>query len=139
MTEERLKELEELMEWATHGPWYAKPGCSCGHNHNPEVAMLETEAIHPQLHAPPPIVWHGVPFREGEVCCIHMESEDAQFCAAARNEMPELIAEIRRLREENEKLKSAIITAAARKAARDPEAWEDFLKRLEVRTDGTGG
>jgi len=75
MTEDDLRELEELANRATPGPWEARQ--------NPRSASL----------------WHVTAIGnfaasiDGLLC-----RRDAEFIATARDAMPELIAEVRRLR-----------------------------------------
>lgn len=73
MTEARLKELEELCEKTPKGPWFAKQAYTEG----PYDVFCEKYELAERLN-----------------------KEEAELIAASRTVIPELIQEIRRLRDE---------------------------------------
>ena len=121
MTEEQLREIERLIP-------------------RNEYSGEECEWIHRQTHS-----WGKA--GSLDICTAedyytvaeNVSEEYGPFLASTLEAVPSLIAEVRRLREENENNKAAIFAAAARKANKDPEAWAAFLKCIEIRTDGAGG
>lgn len=88
VTEEQLAELERLEREATPGPWSTcKMMPSDGHDE--AVAVLDADG-----------------FRANDVCDCYGDSRvereaNARVIVAARNALPALVAEVRRLREEN--------------------------------------
>ena len=77
MDEKRLSEIEARVDLATGGPW----------KHQPQ---------------PGPTAWDGITADEGTFMA-HVasvaDSDDANFISHARQDVPELLAEVRRLRE----------------------------------------
>lgn len=103
MTDERLAELERLANAATPGPWFPRWGGEPGYVYSQSaervIAMLADEQN------------DGLP------------RPNSQLIAAARTAVPELIAEVRRLR-------AAIESEAARRAyaaGLGASEWESFL------------
>lgn len=92
MTEERLAELERLADAATVGPWDAIR----------EVDHPERGAI--LVYAAPGggfnCLAHPFTTHTGRVEARMDRLADADFCAKARTAIPELLAEVRRLREQ---------------------------------------
>ena len=90
ITEERMKELKELAEKATPGPWEA------GYSHwgQSDVIALRHDSIDGHVG-----LKNGIPFVR---VAQHSEIliKDAEFIAAARQAVPELIQEIERLKRE---------------------------------------
>ena len=103
MTDERLAELERLCAAATPGPWAWGP-----HNSDEEYPPnLQGYPTEPDIRDGggkdvPVFAWPEVMYAgeyEGEYF-IDVELPDAAFIAAARAALPELLAEVRRLRAE---------------------------------------
>jgi hypothetical protein len=85
MTDDDLDPLAELVRAATPGPWRWWTSCS--------FRRLSSDATGKAGD-----VLHGVIHHDG-VADVACSDEDAAFIAAARAAVPELIAEVRRLRE----------------------------------------
>ena len=84
MTEDELVELEMLCNKATPVPWIwglwdSDPLNMCGGNNGEEVITMN--------------VWGRPP-------CLEISKEDMAFIAAAREWLPKLVAEVRRLQDE---------------------------------------
>lgn len=81
MTEKRLAALEQLVQEATEGPWkWIKPDGGNLGSIQPDVCKFGIRADYYPV--------------EGE----EPTPEDAQFITEARTALPELLAEVRRLR-----------------------------------------
>lgn len=85
LTPEQIKELRELCEKATPGPWEMTP-TSAGYLINSGDQRITSAICYYDDE--------GFPTAEP---CVH--GSEAQFIAAARTAMPQLIAEVKRLRE----------------------------------------
>lgn len=116
MTEARLAEIEALAVAAQPGPWSMWVGAGA-----PTIRNVDN----------------------GGVCrmCpgIDTEEADGAFIAAARTDVPDLLAEIERLRAENAALRAQFDRdTAAMDAETDRSSREaqDLRDALEVRTDG---
>ncbi len=98
MTEADLKAIEERAAKATEGPWMVGYYCHCG---NPNVPEEDRRHAHGDF---PYKVSQAVP-HGARVCGYHHSSwdddggiykrEDAEFIAAARVDVPALVAEVR--------------------------------------------
>lgn len=83
MTEDRLREIEARANAATPGPWRVQDGCYlCGSLHVNGITPEDCPADSPDC--------------EGDVAT----DVDLAFMSAAREDMPALVAEVRRLRAE---------------------------------------
>lgn len=106
MKPERIKQLRELCDGATRGPWRYDDRSNSGKNW-----LLATFGAWER--------WPGSPREEtgdailttDNVRCSQMAAGDArgdaEFCAAARTAIPELLDEVERLRDEVERADSA--------------------------------
>jgi hypothetical protein len=98
VTEQELAEIEARANAATAGPWVYDGG---GGRHNqrvlatraPDGVVMDNEPYYPQMVAP----------------------ADQEFCAAARTDVPALVAEVRRLR--------ALVKEAYEEGARDADPY----------------
>ena len=103
LSEERLREIEARAKSATDGPWGAH---DFGHAGNEE---------------PSSIVVHTGKFDHSDLCAFEsetavawmprwerQESENAEFIAHARTDVPDLLAEVKRLTAENARLREGI-------------------------------
>lgn len=99
MTEERLAEIEAREQAATGGPWQHRP-----HGHYDDwgliraadgmpVASANLLARHPEAHPRPDP-------RTGRVPEPEEIQRNGQFLAHARQDVPDLVEEVRRLRAE---------------------------------------
>lgn len=97
LTAERLAEIKARAEKATPGPWFLRDEGTFG-----EVLV--------QYRTEP----HGFRFPVARaVRSTPGYAESAEFIAHARQDVPDLVAEVERLREENEELLEAIGTVLA--------------------------
>lgn len=91
MTQDELDRLEALANAATPGPWVANGGV-------PEQVIHCPTKRHPNRTTFHSIVWlTQTDYASGEYYADMMDG-DAQFIAAARDAVPALVAEVRRLR-----------------------------------------
>lgn len=85
LTNEQLTQIAERAEKATEGPWMASDG----------IYVIELDGTHPEGY--------------GEVVAECERTVDAEFIAHAREDIPKLLAEIERLKDQgrcqNDKLK----------------------------------
>jgi hypothetical protein len=81
MDDKRLQEIKARAEAATPGPW--KPGGDCN-------AIVDVNGRFVIAAS-----WYDGPF-------LYITEEDAEFATAARTDVPALLGEVDRLREENE-------------------------------------
>ena len=93
LTPERLKEIKQRAERATKGPWGVRHLCSGCTPEDDEGAGLGLELIGPPQ-----------PWLEGQFA----RAADAQFCAHARDDIPDLVAEVERLWELRDELRGLI-------------------------------
>lgn len=93
ITRERLNEIKQRCEKATKGPWGVRHLCSGCSPDEDEGAGLGLELVGPPQ-----------PWLEGQFA----RAADAQFCAHARTDLPDLVTEVERLLEENEQLHEEI-------------------------------
>lgn len=106
VSEERLEELERLVAGAWEGPWVAHTfeidcpcpnGEHCGDTHSCE--QVEAPEAYPASHRHPAAPGEGQCVVQIHVPGLEsLAGPNARFIAAARTAVPELIAEIRRLR-----------------------------------------
>lgn len=91
MSEERLKQIEERLSHTTKGPWTYR------FDHNPVTGCSDCHLIEgpPAEFAPDNPVWREM-FRGGRV--IGRSHGDALFLANSRQDIEDLVAEVRRLR-----------------------------------------
>jgi hypothetical protein len=111
ITPERLAEIEARCKAATPGPWkYVKrvnPLNELGQEKFPDCVpfyehWLITEWVHPQLHAELPIITIASgPYHEQRYS-ISMEEADGELLSHARQDIPDLIAALKRAREERD-------------------------------------
>lgn len=87
MTHERLAEIKARAEAATPGPWHV----------NGPYASMDTPTILDDNG--------GILGRTTHYAWMR---ENAAFMAAARSDVPDLVAEVERLRAENERLRDAL-------------------------------
>lgn len=91
MTQDELDRLEALANAATPGPWVVNGGV-------PEQVVHSPTKRHPNRTSFMPIVWlQQTDYASGEYVADMMDG-DAQFIAAARDAVPALVAEVKRLR-----------------------------------------
>lgn len=108
LTDERLAEIEARAAAATPPPWQARP---CG-GANPHGEARAIAHPRPDLAERFPAPAYGDAFREDRVCGADgMSAGDLAFVAAARQDVPDLLAELRRLREENAGLREELSNA----------------------------
>lgn len=89
MTPERLAEIEARANAATQGPWEAATGALVGDDYD------EATHVWYRLHSPDRM-WQTI----GKVLDNELDQttiEDAEFIAEARTDVPDLLAEVRRL------------------------------------------
>lgn len=86
MTPERLAEIKSRAEAATPGPW--------------EAELQEVEVDHDGTEYPYTGAWvpRACPWEDGDGY-VHMDDANAEFIANARQDIPDLLAEVERLRE----------------------------------------
>lgn len=95
ITEEQLAELERLEREATPGPW-----------------LVEDKRGWWRVRGP-----GGVAFDDGSACNEYNAECDADtrdLIVAARNALPQLLAEVRRLRDENAMFRGTLAAIASR-------------------------
>lgn len=93
MTEKHLLALEALVQVATPGPWQACPAPPKSFSdHGLRLVVRTLHDAAPNVYVDKSLVW-----QDGKGIQINSEA-DAAFIAAARQGVPELIAEVRRLR-----------------------------------------
>lgn len=95
---EDLDELDRLTMAATPGPWTAEPGSFEGRAH---VLHAAGPGQHWAAHA---LIVSHLHYRN--------DASDLKFIAAARGSVEALIAEVRRLRQENNRMRGALEEAA---------------------------
>lgn len=86
-TPDVVERAKAALEGATDGPWFFIPG-------DDEEASVISEGE--QL--PDPITVGGITFNPGYSVAVDLRNGDAEFIAASRNLIPELIAELEKLR-----------------------------------------
>ena len=129
LSDERLAEIRERCDKATQGPW--------------ELEIKGADA------APLVIVWARYPHREGlhrhfityteygekpDPDVLQRNSDNYAFIAAARTDMPDLLAEVERLRAENQALEAEVTRLYARNAE-----LEEQNGRLRAMVDNVVG
>lgn len=92
MSAERLDEIEEIVNAATPGPW------GVFHAQKRQQLRDESPGFWVMEMAPDGAAF-GLTFGDAE-----FSEEDADFIASARQDVPDLVAEVRRLRLENREL-----------------------------------
>ena len=108
MTPDDLTRWEQLCDEASEGPWYMDEAIAKdGH------VVMSSSLGHRIAH------------------CYHTDvnrndAADAEFCAAAREAMPQLIAEVRRLTEEN-----------ARLSEQAHRAWQNAAQTRDILREAT--
>lgn len=113
LTDEDLNRMETEEKRATLGPWKAYrtqlPRSEAGKTQGIKADLFETqigtEADHPQLKGPAPIVILAFSpyFNPGHH--IHIDEGNAEFIANSRQNVPALLAEVRALKKEIKALK----------------------------------
>lgn len=119
LTEERIREIRERVEKATPGPWFTMNYCGIG---DPEVdAMVRRHAgggidVKTVLIHEKDLVTGAdfTKFYRAPQCAA-----DAAFIAAARQDVPDLLAEVTRLRE-----REAVLARAVRLMQAEIDAQE---------------
>jgi len=110
MTEEQLREIDARAAAATPGPWVQ--GCWVGRCHLPHQHgqgncrydyTLRHDGEHRREVSPAHPVHNEAIVGRGEYGPL-LSDQDAAFIAHAREDMPELLAEVRRLRNERDTL-----------------------------------
>jgi len=103
MTEDELKAIEDRAAKALRGPWQAakvklepnEHGKAAGLTNARTDYELHTAWDHPQLGGPATVVSLAYGLYGTHV---HIKPENAEFLAHAREDVPALVAEVRRLR-----------------------------------------
>lgn len=95
LTTEQLEIIRTRAENATEGPWriYEKDG----------GRGIGTSWDHPQLRGPLPVVTIGIHFEEPSQKpqhSVYINEDDADFIVNSREDVPKLLAEISRLKED---------------------------------------
>lgn len=116
LTDAELDEIEARAEKATEGPWVAE----CGSSNSPCIDFVLTENIDPRLDD-----------RASIAETYTDEAENADFIASARTDVPRLVAEVRRLRAQVERLTVPLGESVARTL--DKRLAETIRERDEVR------
>lgn len=103
LTEDELAAIEELATAATPGPWYVRGDLDDDHAANLVAVSTTPEASRtqrwPNFDAGEMIAATLVQFPNRYVDCSDQRwDENAQFIAHARQDIPRLIAEVRRLK-----------------------------------------
>ena len=116
MTSEELKRLEELCEKATPGPWHSSAG-----SHVIQTAHVTRDVWH-ICDCLPLSLNHTENYYSLE---LHANKE---FIAAARTAVPELIAEVRRLKERCEIADKAVLEVCTN----SNKAFDDYKSKLAI-------
>lgn len=96
MADNRLNEIDELLAKTTPGPWPGDYVYSA-------VRHIARNCDHIESKTDPDFAWHRY--------------DDAEFIAASRTLVPELLAEVRRLRAENQQFQEELLKAG--------DAWRE--------------
>lgn len=141
ITQEQLDKLEALTEAATPGPWYA---------HNTDdtsfmnVYAVTTSPIEPDFQYDNEATHEEVVavtlFQYPRIACHKADrwDEDAAFIAAARNTMPQLLAEVRRLQAIERAAKAYRVEMKAMLDATERELEEHDTEMTDARHDIMG-
>jgi hypothetical protein len=128
MTAEELQKLEDLANAATPGPWnvhkcgWEKVGDACGIRQEPVTSSYEIRQLDGTVvRGETTNGLHVVYDTNRDECCHGMHSENAEFIAAAREAVPALVADVRRLRVVVERM--AMIAHGEHEGRRDPDDW----------------
>lgn len=100
LSEKQLDAIKERVAKATQGPWkvFEDGNLKLGR-------QIGTAWEHPQAKGPVGVVNLATSVKESEVeHCVYIRAEDANFIAHARQDVPELIAEVERLKRYEEKV-----------------------------------
>ncbi len=131
ISEERLAEIEARANGASAGPWFVVPG-STGRDGDGEPFVIPT-AVCAGDYAD-----EGEPDFEAVIDISEFPSQDAEFIISARIDVPDLIAEVRRL---HRQVKAAEGNWADAERARRDEvkvnlalAEEAALKNVEIKS-----
>lgn len=116
LTDADLDAIEARVGAATEGPWVAE----CGSSNSPCIDFVLTENIDPRLDD-----------RASIAETYTDEAENADFIASARTDVPRLVAEVRRLRAQVERLTAPLGESVARTL--DKRLAETIRERDEAR------
>lgn len=97
MTQERLDAIKARCEAATLGPWYVE--------YEMDGPFAEPQCI----QGPENVTTYHDAYNDYRVSAVvEMAEADLEFIAHARQDIPDLLAEVERLRAENDRLNSAM-------------------------------
>lgn len=99
LSEMQLNEIEERSNLATPGPWKVYVGIDDENVEKEMERRIGTAYDHPQLKGPRPVVTSAV-YRDEPHYRIYLGKEDANFIAAAREDIPNLLAHIKNMEEQ---------------------------------------
>lgn len=107
LTEADLAAIQARERAATRGPWTVQSEVAVPNARGQEVfpngmaltnRWIVTSWIHPQSRAQYPITSVGYSPFSVNACASHIDPANAEFMASARQDVPALLAEVRRLR-----------------------------------------
>lgn len=142
LSDDTLREIEERCEKATPGPWrsmrdgnqYVKT------DYMPTAHCVGASTVEGLVRPWNPHRYVSFGFRPQEFETARFLDEDADFIAAARSDLPLLLAEVRRLREELESAPWRASYKAENERAVKAEAERDKLREaLRERGHMLGG